>query len=137
MTTTTSTAKQPAPYLSSRRRAGHLLGVLLGLIHLSVLGIPTGSRDAGPPLPVLILGAAIGLAVIALLVRSWRQDAPIARWAAGVLLVLAALGVLPGLLVANVALALRLAAGALVGLTVATLVLLFLPESGTDLGVAR
>ncbi|GAA3811124.1 hypothetical protein [Nocardioides panacisoli] len=109
----------------------------MGLIHLSVLGIPTGSRDAGPPLPVLILGAAIGLAVIALLVRSWRQDAPIARWAAGVLLVLAALGVLPGLLVANVALALRLAAGALVGLTVATLVLLFLPESGTDLGVAR
>jgi len=96
-----------------------------------VLGIPSGGKDAGPPLPVLVASAAIGLAVIALLMLSWRRDSRTARVVAGVLLVLAALGAAPGLLVADVDLALRIAAGLLVGLTAATLALLFLPEPGS------
>jgi hypothetical protein len=79
---------------------------------------------------VLVVGAAIGLAVILLLVRSWRRDARTARVLAGVLLVLAAAGAAPGLLVADVDLGLRVAAGLLVGLTAAALALLFLPEHG-------
>jgi hypothetical protein len=45
-----------------------------------------------------------------------------------VLLVLAALGALPGLLVADVDVMLQIAAGALVLLTIATLILLFYPQ---------
>lgn len=116
--------------LSRRRRAGHVLGIALGVAHLSVLGVPTGGDDAGPPLAVLVVGAAVGLAVILLLVRSWRRDARTARVLAGVLLVLAALGAAPGLLAADVDLGLRVAAGLLVGLTAVTLALLFLPEYG-------
>ena len=126
--TITSTAHRPE-LPSGRRRTGHVLGIVLGCIHLSALAIPTGGDDAGPPLSVLVIGAAVGLAVIVLLVRSWRGDAPVARRTAGVLLVLAALGVLPGLLAADVALVLRIAAGTLIGLTAATLVLLFVPEA--------
>lgn len=127
MTSMTPTAHQSL-IMSTRRRAGHVLGIVLGTLHVAVLAIPTGGDDAGPPLPVLVIGAVIGLAVIALLRRSWRTDARVARRAAGALLVVAALGVLPGLLTADVTLALRLAAGALIGLTVATLLLLFAPE---------
>lgn len=136
MTSMTSPAHQPL-ILSTRRRAGHVLGIVLGTLHIAVLAIPTGGDDAGPPLPVLVIGAVIGLAVIALLRRSWRQDAPIARRAAGALLVLAALGVLPGLLTADVTLALRLAAGALIGMTVATLLLLFAPEARVTTSAAE
>lgn len=116
--------------LSRPHVAGHVLGILLGLTHLSFLGVPTDGEEAGPPLAVLILGAVVGLAVVVLLIRSWRRDAQVPRRIAAVLLVLAALGALPGLLVADVGVALQLGAGGLVLLTVAALVLLFYPQRG-------
>lgn len=114
--------------LSPPRTAGHVLGIVLGAAHVSFLGVPTDGEESGPPLPVLLIGAAIGLAVIALLVWSWRLDARGPRRIAAVLLVLAALGVLPGLLVPDVGAALQFAAGAFVLLTVASIVLLFFPQ---------
>jgi hypothetical protein len=133
-----ATMNQPGSSLSRRRKAGHVLGIVLGVAHVSVLGVPSDGEDAGPPLPVLVVGAAIGLAVIILLVQSWRHDSGTARRVAGGLLVLAALGALPGLLVADVGLALRLAAGALIGLTVAAVTLLVSPQSSpTRMEVAR
>lgn len=114
--------------LSRPHAAGHVLGIVLGLVHLSILGIPTDNQDAGPPLAILILGAAIGLAVIVLLVHSWRRGSHGPRRIAAVLLVLAALGALPGLLVDGVAVALQVAAGGLVLLTLAAIVLLFYPQ---------
>ncbi|MGK2875529.1 MAG: hypothetical protein ACSLEW_07790 [Nocardioides sp.] len=116
--------------LSRPQVAGHVLGIVLGLAHLSILGAPTDGEEAGPPLAILILGAVVGLAVVVLLIYSWRRDAHAPRRIAAVLLVLAALGALPGLLVADVEVALRLAAGGLVLLTVIALVLLFYPQRG-------
>ena len=115
--------------ISGPRRAGHILGIIVGVVHLSALAVPSdGGEDAGPPLAVLAIGAVIGLAVIALLILSWRRDQRGPRRIAAVLLVLAALGALPGLLVADVPAALQVGAGILVLLTIATVVLLFYPQ---------
>jgi hypothetical protein len=114
--------------LSAPRKAGHVLGITLAAIHLASLALPTGSGEEGPPLPVLIGGALIGVAVIILLVQSWRADARGPRRIAAVLLALAGLAALPGLLVADVAPALRLVAGLVVLMTIATIVLLFYPQ---------
>lgn len=114
--------------ISGRRKAGHVLGIALGVANLGALAVPTGSGESGPPFAVLAVGAFLGAAVVALLVRSWRHDERGPRRIAAVLLVLAAVGALPGLLVADVPVALQAAAGALVVLTIATVVLLFSPE---------
>jgi len=114
--------------ISGPRKAGHILGIILGAVHLSVLAAPSAGEDSGPPLAVLAIGAVIGLAVIALLIQSWRRDQRGPRRIAAVLLVLAGLGALPGLLVADVPAALQVGAGILVLLTIATVVLLFYPQ---------
>ncbi len=114
--------------MSGPRRAGHILGIIVGVVHLSALAVPSDGEDTGPPLAVLAIGAVIGLAVIALLILSWRRDQRGPRRIAAVLLVLAALGALPGLLVADVPAALQVGAGLLVLLTIATVVLLFYPQ---------
>jgi len=114
--------------ISGPRRAGHILGIVVGVAHLSALAVPSGGEDSGPPLPVLAIGAVIGLAVIALLILSWRRDQRGPRRIAAVLLVLAGLGALPGLLVADVPAPLQVSAGILVLLTIATVVLLFYPQ---------
>lgn len=113
--------------ITGPRRAGHILGITVGVAHLAALAIPSG-EDSGPPLPVLAIGAVIGLAIIALLIQSWRRDQRGPRRIAAVLLVLAALGALPGLLVADVAAPLQVIAGILVLLTIATVVMLFYPQ---------
>lgn len=114
--------------ISGPRRAGHVLGIILGLLHLSLLAAPTNDEGSGPPLAVLAISAAIGVAVVALLVQSWRRDQSGPRRFAAILLVLAALGALPGLLVADVPTALQAGAGILVLLTIAAVVLLFYPQ---------
>jgi hypothetical protein len=114
--------------LSRPRTAGHVLGMALGLAHLSILGVPTDSGEPGPPLAVALAGAVVGVAVIALLAVSWRRDATTPRRVAAVLLFVAALGALPGLLVSGVDVVLQLLAGALVLLTVVAVVLLFYPR---------
>ena len=125
--------------ISGPRRAGHILGIVLGVGHVGALGIPTGGgEEAGPPVVVLVLGAVVGLAVIALLVRSWRHDQRGPRRVAAILLVLAGLGALPGMLVSDVPVALQAIAGVLVLLTIACVVLLFYPQRDTvDLVDAR
>jgi peptidoglycan/LPS O-acetylase OafA/YrhL len=114
--------------LTTPRMAGHVLGILVALGHVASVGIPTASGKPGPPLAVLVIGAGLGLAVIALLTLSWRRDSREARRIAAILLVLAALGALPGMFVAGASTALTFAAGALVLVTVAAVVLLFAPQ---------
>jgi peptidoglycan/LPS O-acetylase OafA/YrhL len=110
------------------RRWGHVLGIALGVLHVASLAIPTEPGEAGPPLAVLVVGGVLGLAVVVLLVLSWRGDARGPRRVAAVLLVLAGLGALPGMLVADVPVGLQVVAGVLVLLTIAAVVLLFYPD---------
>jgi len=114
--------------ISGPRRAGHVLGIILGVVHLSALAIPSGGEDPGPPVAVLAIGAMLGLAIIGLLIQSWRRDQRGPRRVAAVLLVLAGLGALPGLLVADVPAAFQVAAAVLVLLTIAAVVMLFYPQ---------
>ncbi len=115
-------------HISGPRRAGHVLGIILGVIHLGSLAAPSDGDGSGPPLAVLAIGAVIGVAVVALLIHSWRRDQRGSRRFAAVLLVLAALGALPGLLVADVPAILQLGAAIVVLMTIATVVLLFYPQ---------
>lgn len=114
--------------INGRGQAGHVLGGILGVAHVAAIGAAGEEGDAGPPLAVLVVAAALGVAIVALLVRSWRQDSRGARRVAAVLLLLAALGTLPGLLVAGVHVARQVGAGAVVLLTIATVLLLFSPQ---------
>ena len=124
--------------ISGPRRAGHILGIGLGAAHLSFLAVPTDGQESGPPLGILVLGAALGLTVIVLLVKAWRDDQRGPRRVAAVLLVLAGLGALPGLLVAGVPVALQVGAGLLVLLTILCVVLLFYPQrDSADLAEVR
>lgn len=113
---------------NGRRKAGHILGGVLAAAHIAAIGVPAEEGEPGPPLAVLMVGAVVGLVILALLVRSWRADSRGARRVAAVLLLLAALGALPGLLVAGVPVALQIGAGLLVLLTIAAVVLLFSPQ---------
>lgn len=114
--------------ISGPRRAGHVLGIILGVVHMSALAASPDGEGSGPPVGVLAIGAVLGLVIIALLVQSWRHDQRGPRRVAAVLLVLAGLGALPGLLVADVPLGLQAAAAVLVLLTLAAVVLMFYPQ---------
>jgi uncharacterized membrane protein YfcA len=118
--------------LSPARKTGHILGFILAALHVASLGIPTPDGEEGPPFAVLLVGAALGIAVIVLLALSWTRDSRTPRRIAAVLLVIAALGAVPGLLVSGAPVALQIAAGVLVLLTIATIVLLFLPQRESE-----
>lgn len=113
--------------LSPARKIGHALGFILATLHVASLGVPAPDGEDSPPFAVLLVGAALGIVVIVLLAFSWTRDSRTPRRIAAVLLVIAALGAVPGMLVSDVAVALQIAAGVLVLLTIATIVLLFLP----------
>lgn len=110
---------------NGRRKAGHILGAVLAVGHLAALGAPAEEGETGPPLGILAAAAALGVVILVLLLRSWRHESRGARRVAAVLLLVAALGALPGLLVSGVPVALQLLAGLFVLLTIAAVVLLF------------
>jgi hypothetical protein len=119
--------------LSSRQRAGYVLGMIVGFANLPGAFVPGGEDGSGsptgPPVAVLALGAVLGLVVMALLYQSWRTGRRAWLRSAAVLMILLALLALPGVLTPTVDAWIRVLAGAYVLLTVAALALLFAPAA--------
>jgi len=104
-------------------RTGLVLTILLGLFDVV---LPIGGVD-GPPLPVAIAGAILGLITIVAAVFAWRSGASGSR--AGVMTVvvtriLSALTAVPAFFASDVPAEAQVAAAAICGLTVVAVALL-------------
>lgn len=117
--------------LSTPHKVGHISGFVLALANLTTAAVP------GPPLPVVIFGAVVGLTCLALLTVSWVRGSTGARRVAAVLLALAALSAIPAFFVPEVSSGTQLVAGFGILWTVATIVLLFYPDRQSALAGAR
>jgi hypothetical protein len=112
---------------TTRNKVGLVLAALLGLSDLVGAFLPTpGSSDpnsAGPPLPVLLADGVIGLVTLIAVIYTWRTGSRIsARIVAGTR-VLSALSALPAFFVKGVPAGTVALVGALVVLTVVSIVL--------------
>jgi hypothetical protein len=115
------------PPLTTRQKAGHVLGVLLGLDMITTL-VTEGTGEDATPAPVLGLIVVIMLSILVLLAVSWRTGKRLPRRVAAVLLVLNALLAVPGLVVPDVATWMRVDAGLCVVVTIVAVVLMFYPD---------
>lgn len=118
--------------LTGARKAGYILGIVLGLGNAVSFFFPSGTNDdgdaVGPPVPVLVVGIIIGLVVMGLLWWSWRADVGWAKRVAVVLLVVLALLAVPAFGQDSVAAWVKSVAGVVILATIVDVVLLFLPQ---------
>lgn len=124
MTLTTTQTQTP---LTTRQKAGHVIGLVLGLDMLTTL-FSEGTGDDATPLPVLAIIVVMMLLILGLLVRSWATGRRLPRRIAAVLLVVNALLAAPGLFLPDVATWMRIDAGFCVIGTIAAIVLMFYPD---------
>ena len=116
--------------MSGRRRAGFVLGMILGLLNVLPIGGPTGDSESGaplgPPLEVVIFDVVLGVLIVALLAVAWRTGQ---RWvlrAAVVLMILVALSGVPAFFV-GVPAPMQIMAAAYILATGVSVVLMFAP----------
>src|SRR5690349_7095990 len=96
--------------LTTRQKAGHVLGFVLGLDMFTTL-FTEGTGDDATPWPVLALIVVMALLILGLLARSWATGSRLPRRIAAVLLVLNAVLAVPGLFLPEVATWMRIDAG--------------------------
>src|SRR5215218_1434811 len=113
--------------LTKPQKAGHVIGLALGLDMLTTL-YTEGSGDDTTPVPVLAVIVVMMLLILALLVWSLASNRAGPRRIAAVLLVINALLAVPGLFLPDVATWLRIDASLCVIGTIAAIVLLFYPD---------
>lgn len=119
--------------LTTPQKAGHLIGLVLGLDMLTTIYTEGTGKDV-TPVPVLAVIAVMMLLIVALLVRSWATNKRGPRRIAAVLLIINALLAVPGLFLPDVATWLRIDAGLPVIGTIAAIVLMFYPDHRENSG---
>ncbi len=117
---------------STANKVGFVLTLLLGLGNVVSVAFPTPEGEVGPPLPVLLFGAAAGLAIIAAVLVGWLRRSRAAIRAASIMLVLTAITALPAFVTPDVPAPLRAAAAAFVLLTITAVVLMLKPSSRSN-----
>lgn len=117
--------------ISSKQRAGYILGLVVAFANIPAALIPGGVDDSGspvgPPLPIVLFGVVVGLATMVLLALAWRTDRRGYLRAAAVLMILVALTAVPAFPIPTVPAWVKLVAGTGVLATLVSLVLLFSP----------
>ncbi|MFP5346111.1 MAG: hypothetical protein ACLGIA_03660 [Actinomycetes bacterium] len=117
-------------HMSGRRRAGFVLGMILGLSNLVSIVGPSGEAEsgapAGPPMAVIVVDMVCGVLVIALLALAWRTGRRSLVRAAAVLMILAALSAVPAFF-AGVPAPVQILAAAYILATLVSVVLMFAP----------
>ena len=96
MTTMTT---RSAGTTNSRLRTGLALSAGLGLINVAFLAVPTGGDQESPPVLVIVLSAALGLAQVACAIVAWRSGYRMAIRLNAALLIINALLSLPAFFV--------------------------------------
>ena len=118
--------------ISSRRRAGLALGIVVGLSNIPAAWIPGGETESGsptgPPPFIVMFGLGAGLIIAGLLVAAWRRRSRALVRVAAVVMVLVALSAVPAFFGPDVPPWVVAIAGAYVLATVVALVLMFAPE---------
>jgi len=113
---------------STANKAGFILTLLLGLTNALALASPTPEGEVGPPIAVLIFGAAVGVAIIVAVLVGWLRGSRAAIRAAAIMLVLTAITALPAFVTPDVSAGLRASAAGFVVLTIVALVLMLKPS---------
>jgi len=126
MTTTTTTTV--APRLGLKNKIGLVLAGILGLGDLTSPFLPAGDQNdpdaAGPPMPVLIASAVLGLVTIIAVVYMWRTASRVsARIIAGAR-ILSVISALPAFFVSGVPAPLVVLVAVITVVTVVAIVLI-------------
>ncbi len=108
---------------SATRKAGLILAGLVSLVNAPSALFPTPEGQVGPPLPILLVSSAVGLAGLLFCVLAWRGSAGAARTLA-VLLAIGVLVTLPAFF-ADIPAFLRLLAALFTIASVAAVALMF------------
>jgi O-antigen/teichoic acid export membrane protein len=120
-----TTAGAAVPF-STPNKVGFVVAIVFGLASLVALLFPTPEDEVGPPLPVLAVGALLGLLIIAVVAVGWSRRSRGAIRAAAALLILSAVPALPAFTVPDVSAVLKATAAAYVlGALVAVVLMLW------------
>ena len=107
---------------SPKLRAGLAISAFLGLVNIPFLFVPTPDGQEGPPFPVLILSALVGLVSVVCAIVAWRSGNRLAIRINAAALLLNALTSLPAFFV-DIDAWIKVGAAVSVVLTVVALVL--------------
>ncbi|HET8601421.1 MAG TPA: hypothetical protein VFL99_13920 [Segeticoccus sp.] len=107
---------------TGRQRIGLVLALVLSAGNIVSLAAPTPEGEVGPPLLVLVVGAVLGIAGVVASILAWRSGNRVVLLILACLLILMALGAVPGLFVA-IPPALKVAVAVTVVLTIAAVAL--------------
>lgn len=129
MTAQASPVVVPNRAPSTRNKIGLVLAVLFGLADLSGPFTPVGADDgqAGPPMPVLVAGAVLGLVTLVAVVFAWRNASRVAARIVAGTRILSALSALPAFFVTGVPAPVVALVAVSVVLTVVCVVLVLAP----------
>jgi hypothetical protein len=112
---------------STRQRTGLVLAGLYSLANIPSAFFPTPDGEEGPPLGILVISTLLGVVGLAAVVWAWRTGSRVAlRVAAGAVIVIT-LTALPAFFV-DVPAGIKALVGVSVLLTIAMVVLMFAPE---------
>lgn len=112
---------------STKNKVGFVIAILLSLTSLAGLFAPTPEGEVGPPMIVLGLGAALGLATIVAVVLAWSRGSRAAVRVASAAIIVGAVTALPAFFVPDVPAMLRVFAAVTVLLSIAAVVLMLSP----------
>jgi hypothetical protein len=129
--TTAQTTPGGSVEFSTSNKVGFVLAILLGIANMISVANPTPEGEVGPPLPILALGALLGLVVIIAVSVGWARRNRAAIRAAAAALILSALLALPAFSTPDVPAVLKTLAAVFILLTIVTLVLMLTPARRT------
>jgi hypothetical protein len=130
----TTTAARSRARVTGKQKAGLIICMLYGLSNIPSVAMPTPDGDVGPPMAILVIGSILGVVALVSAVLAWRGNQLALRVAAGAIIVLTLTG-LPAFFV-DVPMAVKALVAVSVILTVVAVVLMFSgdrrPASVTD-----
>lgn len=117
--------------ITGRRKAGYILGIIVGLLNIPGALVPGGETASGaptgPPLAIRLFGLGAGIIIAVLLAMAWRNRSRALTRAAAVLMILTALTAVPAFSPPDIPAWIKLFAAVFILSTLASLVLLFSP----------
>lgn len=110
---------------TTRQKVGLGIAAFLNLANVAGLALPTPDGEEGPPLFVLVLGAALGVIGLVAVYLAWRKDSRRAiRVVAGTLIINTLLS-LPAFFVDGIPDGIRILVGVATIITIVSIVLMF------------
>ena len=113
----------PVAELTTKQKVGIGLAAFYGLTNITSVLVPTPGDESGPPLGILVIDSVLGIVALVAAVLAWRGSAVALRIAAGAIVVITLTG-LPAFFV-DVPMGVKALVGVSVVLTLVAVVLMF------------